>query len=78
MSTVTSEVKVVDRGSDPRTIPTDVAIAAEARSELMPHMEAACVIFNRVRSYGLIASFNIGPDQYGRVKINSIDIVRPL
>ena len=78
VSTVMSEVKVVDRGSDPRTIPTDVALADEARTEIAPLLDQVCVILNRLRKYGLIAGFNCNMDQYGVHRPGRLDVTRPL
>lgn len=56
----------------------DVAAAQTVRDELAPLLKAVCDIFDRAKAQGLIVSFNIATDQYGRTKVNDVSVVRPL
>lgn len=57
---------------------TDAIKAEEYRRELVPLLDKACDVFNRARNEGLIVSFQIGLDQYGRSVVQGIGIVKPL
>lgn len=60
------------------TTKSDSEKAAEYRAKLVPLLEHACAILNSARSEGLIVGFNVNPDQYGRHRIQAIDVTRPL
>lgn len=60
------------------TIPTDIAIAASIRADLVPLLEQVCAILNRAKHHGLNVGFNCNPDNYGRHRPSSIDVAKPL
>jgi hypothetical protein len=60
------------------TIPTDAALAAEVRADMLPLLEQICVILNRARAHGLMIGFNCNVDQYGRHRPSMVDVQRPL
>lgn len=57
---------------------TDADLAAAFRAELAPLMDQVCDILNRARKEGLILNFNVAPDQFGRVRVAEVSVVRPL
>ncbi len=57
---------------------TDPEKAAQIRAMLTPVLEQVCAIVGDARANGLIVSFNIAPDQFGRVKVQALDITKPL
>ncbi len=68
------EIQVTNR----QTIPTDAALADEARVEIAPLLEQGCVILNRLRRHGLMVGFNCNMDQYGVHRPGRLDVTRPL
>ncbi len=57
---------------------TDTDKARDIRAKMMPLLDELLIIMNDAKNAGLIISFNIGQDQWGRVKLTDINIVRPL
>lgn len=57
---------------------TDAEKAATYRAELMPILEKVAGVLNRARAEGLIVGFSVNADQYGRHRIQVIDVTRPL
>lgn len=57
---------------------TDAEKAAGYRAELMPLFDQLCVVLNRAKADGLIINFNVGADQYGRIKLQATDVLKPL
>lgn len=57
---------------------TDAETAAELREALKVCLNDAAKIMERARAAGLVVSWNIGPDSFGRFRVNDINIVRPL
>lgn len=57
---------------------TDIQRAEEYRAELLPLLQKVCEVLDRSRRDGLVVSFNLTPDQYGRQAAGPIGVVRPL
>lgn len=57
---------------------TDAERAADIRAKLTPILEQAAAIVGEARREGLIITFNISPDQFGRSRIQALDITKPL
>lgn len=57
---------------------TDAVMAQDIRETLEPLVTKICQIMDDAKRHGLIVSFNIASDQYGRTKVVEINIVRPL
>lgn len=57
---------------------TDAALAEEYRRDMAPILEQVVDIFNRCKLNGLTPAFNIGLDEYGRYRVTTMNIVRPL
>jgi hypothetical protein len=57
---------------------TDAMRAQEIRDQLAPLLAQVCAILNQARADGLIVSFNLGLDMYGRSRVQDMSIVRPL
>lgn len=56
----------------------DAERAATIRSNLRPLLEQVAQIVTDARKDGLIVSFNISPDQYGRCQVTALDVTKPL
>ena len=56
----------------------DTVKAENYRLELRPILEQAAEVLNRAKADGLVISFSINPDQYGRYRVTEIGIVKPL
>jgi hypothetical protein len=41
-------------------------------------LQELCDIINKAKSYGLVVSFNLSPDAYGRTRVADLSIVKPL
>jgi len=59
-------------------IPTDGMRAEEIRTAMQKPLTEICEIVNRAKSFGLVVSFNISPDAYGRTRVADLSIVKPL
>jgi hypothetical protein len=57
---------------------SDKELAADLRSRMGPALEAVCEIMREADQHGLQIAWSIGRDQYGRIKTDAINIVRPL
>lgn len=57
---------------------TDKERADDYRARLTPLLEQAAAIVGEARQAGFIIGFNISPDQFGRVKVQTIDVTKPL
>lgn len=57
---------------------SDADMASDLRSKLMPILVQASAVVQEGRDKGFIISFNISPDQFGRVRVQTVDIVKPL
>jgi hypothetical protein len=57
---------------------SDADKAAAYRAEIIPLLERVVEVVARAKKDGLTIGFNISPDQYGRPKVQAIDIVKPL
>ncbi len=57
---------------------SDAVLADEFRKELTPAMDKAAEIIDRAKKSGLSITFNIGPDNYGRIVTKEITVVKPL
>jgi hypothetical protein len=57
---------------------TDAEKAAKIRADITPILEQVCAVVGAARAEGMIVSFNIAPDQFGRVKVQALDITKPL
>lgn len=57
---------------------TDAEKASQIRADLLPILEQVCAVVGKARGEGMIVSFNIAPDQFGRVKVQALDITKPL
>ena len=57
---------------------SDADKAAAYRAEITPLLERVVEVVARAKKDGLNIGFNISPDQYGRPKIQTIDVVKPL
>lgn len=57
---------------------TDAQRAEEYRAELLPLLQQVCEVLDRSRRDGLVVSFSLAPDQYGRQTSGPIGVVRPL
>ena len=55
---------------------TDAQKAAEYRARLTPIMEQAIAIMSEAKAEGLIVSFSINGDQYGRSVLSPIGVIR--
>lgn len=63
------------------TIPsamTDADKAADVRAKLRPLLDKVCEIITQARRDNLVVTFNLGPDQYGRQQVGTLDILKPL
>lgn len=61
------------------TTKSDAELAAEYRRRIGPIMDQVREIVGEARSkHGLIIGFNIGPDQFGRIKVLALDITKSL
>lgn len=60
------------------TVPTDADVAQNIRDEIRPVLEQLAAILNRGKAHGLIVSFTMQQDQYGRATVTEPSIVRPL
>lgn len=56
----------------------DVVLAAEFRAELTPHLNKAAEIIDRARLAGISINFNIAADNFGRISLREINVVKPL
>ena len=52
--------------------------AAAYRAEITPLLDRVVEVVARAKKEGLIIGFNIAADQYGRPKVQTIDITKPL
>lgn len=58
---------------------TDAAIAQELRDKLNPLLDQVCGIMAQAKADGLMVSWNLQPDSFGRkFKVTEISIVKPL
>ena len=57
---------------------SDADLAAQYRAELAPLLDQVCDIFGRARKDGIVLDFNIGADQYGRMRVNEVSAVKLL
>jgi len=57
---------------------TDATKADSYRAELRPILEQAGKIMDRAKADGLVVSWNLSPDQYGRMRVADISVVKPL
>ena len=55
---------------------TDAQKAAEYRARLTPIMEQAIAIMNEAKAEGLIVSFSVNGDQWGRFVLSPIGVIR--
>lgn len=70
-----------DESGVARLVPgkSDIELAEGFRQEILPHLEEAAKIFTRAKAAGLIMSFSITPDSFGKnFKVNEITLVKPL
>ncbi len=56
----------------------DTVLASEFRKELEPVLAKAAEIIDRARASGLSISFNVSADNFGRIVVKDIAIVKPL
>lgn len=59
-------------------VPTDKERADAIRTKLQPLLEQLVATFNDAERDGLIVTFNIGRNQYGRHAVQNIAISKPL
>lgn len=57
---------------------TEKQKADDYRTQIVAALADACEIMNRARADGLVISFNLGPDQYGRTSVQNLGVVKPL
>ena len=57
---------------------TDAVLAQAIRDEITPLLEQICTICTKARKDGLTVGFNLGFDEYGRQRITSLNITKPL
>ena len=58
---------------------TDAVAAKSIRDELMPLLESVCEIMARAKADGLMVSWTLQPDSFGRkFRVTEISIVKPL
>lgn len=56
----------------------DAERAKAARDELRPLLEVVCEKLTEIEKGGIIATFNISPDQFGNYRVQALDITKPL
>jgi hypothetical protein len=59
-------------------IASDAALAAELKAELLPLLTQACAIMNRGRERGLIVNMTLAPNQYGRIALADLSVLKTL
>lgn len=57
---------------------SDAERAQRLRADLEGPLAKVIEVVNEARRDGLVVSFNIGPDAYGRIVVKELSIVRPL
>lgn len=57
---------------------TDKQKADDYRAQIIAALGDACEIMNKARADGMVISFNLGPDQYGRTSVQNLGVVKPL
>jgi hypothetical protein len=61
----------------PNTRP-DKELADGFKADLVPILEQACAVLNRARAVGMLANWSLIPDQFGRVRVGEVTVVKPL
>ncbi len=67
-----NKLSVVDTGKP------DAVVAKELRDRATPLLEQVCELMNDARRQGLTLNFQLGTDGFGRSRVASLDIVKPL
>jgi hypothetical protein len=57
---------------------TDAERAKQARDNLRPLLEQVCEMLQEIKKGGIIATFNLSPDQFGNYRVQQIDVTKPL
>lgn len=56
----------------------DAELAAQVRRRVADKLSELVPILQAASDEGLIVNFNVGPNQYGRIAVIAINIVKPL
>lgn len=56
----------------------DKEVADGIRADLAPILEQACEVLNRARAAGMVTNWSIAPDQFGRLRLTEISVMKPL
>jgi hypothetical protein len=57
---------------------SEAELARSYRDRVMPLLEQVCGLCTEARQNGLQIAFNLGPDQFGRQRIQMFDISKSL
>lgn len=69
---VSGEVSALVPRKPDQEIATDLKVKAAGPATMLAE------IMNEARGHGLILNFNIGPNQFGRIGVNDITVIKPL